>query len=200
VAGKALVIAVVLVAARPLAVAVCLPWFKFTKAEMLMISWSGLRGAVPIVLATFPLTAGHPDGTLIFDVVFFVVLLSAAVQGSTVAWVSRRLGLRADPDDVAVLSEIVPMETLDADVVRLVLGSSSSVVGQQLRAVPLPGEARVAVVVRQGRSFVPDGHTILEAGDVVMVTVPEGHSAEPLQVWAAPRPARGNTPGTMRPG
>jgi potassium/hydrogen antiporter len=81
--------------ARPTAVWVSLAWFRFPARELAMLSWAGLRGAVPIVLATFPRTAGHPDGPLVFDVVFFVVLLSTAVQGLTIGRVARRLGLGA---------------------------------------------------------------------------------------------------------
>ena len=75
-----------------------LPWFGFEGREVAWLSWAGLRGAVPIVLATFPLTEGHPAGELIFDTTFFVVLVSAAVQGTTVMPLARRLGLtRAAP-------------------------------------------------------------------------------------------------------
>ena len=99
VAGKAVGITLVLVlVARPAAVLSCLTWFRFRRAELALVSWTGLRGAVPIVLATFPLTAAYPDGPLVFDVVFFVVLLSTLVQGATVAPLARRLGLRADAD------------------------------------------------------------------------------------------------------
>ena len=94
VAGKALLIAIPLVfIARPLAVMVCLSPFGFTWRERVVVSWAGLRGGVPIVLATFPLTELHPDGHLIFNIVFFVVLLSATVQGLTITGLARRLGV-----------------------------------------------------------------------------------------------------------
>jgi potassium/hydrogen antiporter len=91
--GRALVVAIVLMlVARPLAVLLCLPWFRWQLGEMTLVSWAGLRGAVPIVLATIPLTAGHPDGALIFDVVFVTVLVSLIVQASTIGWMAKRLG------------------------------------------------------------------------------------------------------------
>ncbi len=94
VATEAITVAVVLVlVARPLAVVSSMAWFRWPANELAFVSWAGLRGAVPIVLATFPLTVGHPDGQLVFDVVFFVVLLSATVQGATLSPLSRRLGL-----------------------------------------------------------------------------------------------------------
>lgn len=91
--GRALIVAVVLMlVARPAAVLLCLPWFRLRMSEMTLVSWAGLRGAVPIVLATIPLTAGHPDGALIFDVVFVTVLVSLIVQASTIGWMAKRLG------------------------------------------------------------------------------------------------------------
>jgi cell volume regulation protein A len=89
--GPALVVAVVLTfVARPVAVALCSSWFGFDWREMVVVSWAGLRGAVPIVLATIPLTAGHPDGEIVFDVVFVVVLASLLVQATTVGLLVKR--------------------------------------------------------------------------------------------------------------
>jgi cell volume regulation protein A len=186
VAGRALLVAVVLVlVARPLAVALCLPWFGFRRRELVLASWAGLRGAVPIVLATFPLTAGYPDGSLIFDVVFFVVLVSTAVQGVTVAPLAERLHLGSEPEAVGALAEIVPLETLAADVVQLELTPRSGLVGHTLAEAPPPDGARAAVLVRGAVSLVPDGQTQLEAGDVLVVAVPPGGSIDALVAWAS---------------
>jgi cell volume regulation protein A len=95
------VTAVLLFVARPLAVALCLAPFGFRPGELVIASWAGLRGAVPIVLATFALTTDLPEGNLIFDVTFFVVLLSATAQGLTIPWLARRLGPPPDPDTSA---------------------------------------------------------------------------------------------------
>jgi cell volume regulation protein A len=112
VAGKALLIAAVLVfVARPLAVMVCLAPFGFSRGERIVASWAGLRGGVPIVLATFPLTELHPDGHLIFNIVFFVVLLSATVQGLTIARLARRLGV-TEPSTLAVAETIGPLAAM----------------------------------------------------------------------------------------
>ncbi|HZX55179.1 MAG TPA: potassium/proton antiporter [Ilumatobacteraceae bacterium] len=89
--GPALGVALVLMfVARPLAVALCSSWFGFDWRELAVVSWAGLRGAVPIVLATIPLTAGHPDGEIVFDVVFVVVLASLLVQATTVGLLVKR--------------------------------------------------------------------------------------------------------------
>ena len=79
------------------AVLLSIVWFGYGRRELALVSWAGLRGAVPIVLATFPVTAGYPDGQLIFDVVFFVVIVSVLVQGFTLEPLVRRLGLAAEP-------------------------------------------------------------------------------------------------------
>ncbi len=92
VSGRALVVAAVLMfVARPVATALCVSWFRFTRRDVALVSWAGLRGAVPIVLATIPLTAGHPDGSLVFDVVFVVVIVSLVVQATTVGSLVKRL-------------------------------------------------------------------------------------------------------------
>ncbi len=80
--------------ARPLVVALCLAPFRYPMREMAYIGWVGLRGAVPIVLATFPVLGGAPGAERIFDVVFFIVVVNALVPGATVAWVTRQLGLQ----------------------------------------------------------------------------------------------------------
>ena len=93
---EALVVTATLVfVARPLAVSLCLPLFGFRKNELVLVAWAGLRGAVPVVLATIPLTAGHPDGQLVFDAAFVTVVISVAVQAPTVSLLTRRLGFAA---------------------------------------------------------------------------------------------------------
>lgn len=85
--------------ARPMSVFVCLaPFRQFGWRAKLFVSWAGLRGAVPIVLATFPIVAGVPSAFTIFNIVFFVVLLSSVIQGPTINWLANRLGLRAEQD------------------------------------------------------------------------------------------------------
>jgi len=173
VAVPALLIAVALVVvARPLAVVVSVAWFGYHPAQLALLAWAGLRGAIPIVLATFALTVGHPDGALLFNVVFFVVVLSALAQSLTVRAVANRLGLLDDAPPSTALASVLPIDELATDIIELELTSTAVVLGRALVDVPLPTGARIAVVVRGSRSLIPDGGTVLAEGDVLVVVAP----------------------------
>ena len=175
VAGQALFVAVVLaLVARPVAVLVSTIWFRWPIRQMVFLSWAGLRGAVPIVLATFPLTARYEDGRLIFNIVFFVVLVSATVQGTTLAWLARVLGLKGDATSSAASLELSPVDTTSADILDLELTEHAAVLDQPLRTIPLPAGARIALVTRSGELIVPDGDTRLEAGDQLVIGASRG--------------------------
>lgn len=93
---------VLMFVARPISVFLCLaPFRRFGWRSKLFVSWAGLRGAVPIVLATFPIVAGVPGAFAIFNIVFFVVLLSSVIQGPTIKWVARKLHIAAHDERVA---------------------------------------------------------------------------------------------------
>ena len=182
----AITAALVLVA-RPVAVVLAAAWARFRPAELALVSWAGLRGAVPIVLATFALTEGHPDGVLVFDVVFFVVVASALVQGLSVRAVADRLGLLRRGARPPALATVLPVDELATDVIELELTDAAGVVGHPLRDVPLPGRSRVSVVARGQRSLVPDGDTVLRAGDVLAVASPTADGelmVDALVTWA----------------
>jgi cell volume regulation protein A len=177
--------AVLIFVARPLAVLTCLPWFHFDRRELTFSSWAGLRGAVPIVLATFPLIAGYPDGELVFNVVFFVVLVSAALQGLTVGPLARALGLEAGTTAWDAVADLVPIDSAGVDVVELEITASCGVAGHTLREVPLPGTARVAAVLRDDGVQVPDGDTRLAPGDLLIVITPSDERVPArLTAWA----------------
>ncbi|MBK5224201.1 MAG: potassium/proton antiporter [Acidimicrobiia bacterium] len=186
VAGSALIAVIGLTfVARPLAVALCLPWFGFDRREYLFASWAGLRGAVPVVLATFPLAAGHPDGALVFNIVFFVVLMSAAVQGLTIAPLARRLGLGAGHATWDAVADLTSIDDVGIDVVEVEINESSAVADRPLHEVPLPGSARVAAVLRDDGITVPNGATLIRAGDLLVVVAPSGETlAAELTAWA----------------
>src|SRR4051812_48882019 len=158
-----------LLVARPLSVLASLVWFRMPWSQQLFISWAGLRGAVPIVLATFPLTADVPGATVIFDTVFVLVVVFTLVQGWSLPWVARRLGIATPltPRDVVV--ESAPLEELDADLVQMTVPARSRLHGVYLPELRLPEDAAVVLIVRDGRSFVPDDSSRLVRGDQVLL-------------------------------
>jgi potassium/hydrogen antiporter len=180
-------VAVVLVlVARPVAVLLSIAWLGFDRRELTLVSWAGLRGAVPIVLATFPLTAGYPDGQLIFDVVFFVVIVSVLVQGFTLDPLLKRLGLEAEPPSLSSVAEALPMEAPGVESVEIEVGSTARIVGRPLSEVPPPHEARVAVVLRGEEVVVARGATLVEAGDRLVLFAPTRPGLlDSLEDWAA---------------
>jgi potassium/hydrogen antiporter len=158
-------------------------WFRWTGRELVFVGWAGLRGAIPIVLATFPLTSGHPDGQLIFNVVFFVVLLSALVQGMTLEPLGRRLDLRPEPTAISPV-EVEPLDALDADLMEVQLHEQAAVIGTRVRDAPPPRDARIVLIRRHGRLFVPGGDTTFEAGDDLVVSCERGTiRLEEIEAW-----------------
>ena len=154
--------------ARPVAVALCLLPFRFAPREIGYIGWVGLRGAVPIILATVPILAGVPDAPLVFDVVFFVVVVSALGQGATVPWLTRRLGLEtADPPPPAAVLNIEAREPFTSELHSYYVDELLPVTGSRLADLPLPATTSVMLIVRNRDLIAPRGDTVLSAGDHV---------------------------------
>ena len=160
---------VLLLVARPVSVWLSTVWFRFSWREQAFLSWAGLRGAVPIVLATVPLTTGTPNTEWIFDLVFVLVAIFTIVQAPTLGWVARRLGLTEGIAAVDVDLESVPLEEIGADVLQVTVGNDSRLHGVALFELRLPPGSHVALVVRGGSSFVPEQHTTLKHGDRFLV-------------------------------
>lgn len=159
------------VVARPAVVTLCLLPFGFTFREILFIAWVGLRGAVPIILACFPVLERVPGATGVFDLVFFVVLVSTALQGGTARWLARRLGLEepSPPAPRAVL-ELVSTQPLSGEMMVFHVEPASAVAGARISDLPLPPDAAVMLVLR-GKQLVPArGRTVLTPDDHVYVT------------------------------
>ncbi len=196
VAAVSLGVAVLLVlVARPVAAAVSLAWFDLPWREVAAVAWLGMRGAVPIVLATLVFSAGVAEADLIFDVVFFVVLLSVVVQGLSAPMVVRRLGLDRTPTPGAIVAEALPLDRVGLDVVEVELPLDSPLVGRRLDAVPPPDDVLVVAVVRGAEVLVPRGPTALRAGDrLVTSTRDQVAGARRVEAWVAGEPAPSATP------
>jgi len=158
-----------LLVARPLSVVASTVWFRLPWSQQAFLSWAGLRGAVPIVLATFPLTAQVPGAERIFDTVFVLVVVFTLVQGWSLPWVARllRIATPLSPREVEV--ESAPLEELDAELLQLRVPERSRLHGVYLPELRLPDDAAVVLVVREGRSFVPDETTRLMRGDQALL-------------------------------
>ena len=173
VAVPGLLIAMVLVlVARPIAIFLCVAAFRFSIREQLFLSWGGLKGAVPITLATFPLLHGMPDAPVLFDIVFFVVLISALVQGWTLPWAARRLGLESPRKvESPVTLEISSLQHVEGDIVDYFIDAGTQSAGRMIRELALPEEVVVALIVRDRQIQLPKGSTRIEAGDHVIVVL-----------------------------
>lgn len=170
---EGLLVAVVLtLVARPLAVTPMLALFGFNAREITLVSWVGLRGSVPIILAIFPLVFDLPGAALIFNVVFFVVLISATVQGATLPIVARKLGLtEMPPAKPAATLEITALNDVNAEIVEYTLGENPRAAGRLLSQIALPDSTVVAMITRDSEVIPPRGSTRLIAGDHLFVVL-----------------------------
>ncbi|MEO7137067.1 MAG: potassium/proton antiporter [Gemmatimonadales bacterium] len=163
---------------RPLVVWLCLLPFSYPRREVLYIGWVGLRGAVPIVLATFPVLAGVPGAERLFDLVFFIVVVNAVVQGGSVGWVTRKLGLQSKeaPAPQAVLA-IESRQPLQGELMSFYIDDALVVTGVPVADLPLPDGAAVALIIRGNALVPPVPGTTLQAGDHVHVIARPGDRA-----------------------
>lgn len=137
--------------------------------EQVFLSWAGLRGAVPIVLATIPWAAGIPGAKGLFNDVFIIVIVFTILQGPTLPYLARRLGLTAEGEARDLDVEAAPLEELHADLLQVRIPHGSQLHGVEIFELRLPENTMVTMVVRGGRSFVPAGTTRLMAEDQLLV-------------------------------
>ncbi|WP_322489015.1 potassium/proton antiporter [Chloroflexus sp.] len=179
VVGQGLAMALWLVfVARPLSVMISIGWKRRSLAQLLMISWAGLRGAVPIVLATFPLLAGVPDAPLLFNLVFFIVLVSVLVQGVSISWVARRLGVMSTQPEHVVSHLFVPDVSGASQILEAHIPPDSALVGKSLIDADLPRGLLVVQIQREDGYIIPNGSTVFVPGDrLVLLVAPAALSA-----------------------
>lgn len=167
--------------ARPVSVVISLLPFRTPWREQALMSWAGLRGAVPIVLATIPEVPGVTDSRRIFNIVFVLVIVYTLVQGPTLPWVARRLRLTDEDGTAADLGiESAPLERLQGHLLSVTIPATSRMHGVEVNELRLPRGAAVTLVVRDGTSFVPLPTTALRRGDelLVVTTDPVRDAAE----------------------
>ena len=183
--------------ARPLSVFVCALPFQIPRSEQLFLSWAGLRGAVPIVLATIPATEGYHSPQNVFDIVFVLVVVYTAVQAPTLPAVARRMGIVSPEVTTEVSIEVAPVDESDRELLDVTITAESKLVGLYVDALRLPGGASVTLVLRPDEHVVPDRHTRLRDGDRALIVTPARSrargGADPRGV--AVGPARALEPG-----
>jgi cell volume regulation protein A len=179
---------VVLFVARPVAVLVATLPVGFSFRERLVLDWAGLRGAVPVVLATFPVIEGVEGSLELFDIVFFAVLLSTLLQGSSFEWVARRLKMTTNtPALPRPLVEAGTIRRLGAEVLEYPIAPDDAIAGAAVRDLGLPRDAVVNVIVRGEEAIPPRGSTRLRPGDrlhVLMRTAAARQMPRLLDRWA----------------
>ena len=160
---------VLVLLARPAAVAGATMPLRVPWRHQAFLSWAGLRGAVPIVLATIPLNARVPGATRLFDIVFIVVVINTLLQGPTLPWAARRLKLTAPAEPLDVDVEAAPLEALHAGLLQAQIPPGSRLHGVEIFELRLPAQANIALIVRGGNGFVPAPTTTLHAGDRLLI-------------------------------
>jgi cell volume regulation protein A len=160
---------VLLLLARPLSVLAALGPFRIPLREQAFLSWAGLRGAVPIVLATIPMAQAVPGSTRLFDLVFVLVVVFTLLQAPTLPFMARRLGIGAEVSTTNLDVESSPLGALDADVIHVRIGPGSRLHGVEIFELRLPDRANITLVIRSGRAFVPQPTTTLRHGDQLIV-------------------------------
>ena len=158
--------------ARPISVAVASLVQPMSLRELAFVSWAGLRGAVPIVLATIPLAAAIDGATRLFDIVFVIVVIYTLLTGPTLPLVAKLLKVtrRSEPRDLEV--EAAPLERIAADLLQVTISPKSLMHGVEVGELRLPQGSSVALIVRDGHTLVPERRTVLRHGDDVLVVTP----------------------------
>ena len=175
--------ALLVIVIRPIAVWLATVASNFTLREQALLGWAGLRGAVPIVLATFVLSSEVGEAETIFNAVFFVVVVSALLQGTTLEWIATRLDL-VDPQPAVVAAPLEVDALGSLALAEFDVAGDHAIAGAAVRELGLPRSALIAVLARHGETIPPRGTTVIEAGDRLFVLAPRALRAELEDVFA----------------
>ncbi|WP_046213707.1 potassium/proton antiporter [Paenibacillus wulumuqiensis] len=185
--GLALSLLLIIVA-RPVGVLLSLLFSQFSFREKTLLSWAGLRGAVPIVLATYPLLAGVEHGQLFFNVVFFIVLTSTLIQGTTIAPLAERLGLTEKVlDQQPSILELVATGRTTSEITHMTLTSRSRMIHRELQEIDLPPSVLITAVLRNEEIVTPRGDTVLLPGDKVYLLGPKAKREDIRRLFTGER-------------
>ncbi|CAM3433071.1 K+/H+ antiporter [Mycobacterium intermedium] len=158
-----------LLVARPLSVVASLIWFRIPWREQAFLSWAGLRGAVPIVLATFPVVAGVADSYRLLNIVFMLVLVFTVIQAPSLRPIAKKLGLITRETTREIQVEAAPLDVLDAELLTMRVQQQSRLHNVTIVELRLPDPAVITLIIRKGHTFVPMPDTRIQAGDELMI-------------------------------
>ena len=179
---------VLLLVARPLSVFVSLVGFGVPWREQVFVSWAGLRGAVPIVLATFPIVAGVPDSVRLLNIVFILVVVYTLVQGPSLRLLAHRLGLIPKDATREIQVEAAPLDVLEAELLTMTVQSGSRLQNVTVLELRLPDPSVITLIIRDGHTFVPQPDTRIAVGDeLLIVTTTKTRAAAERRLRAVSR-------------
>ncbi len=160
---------VLLLVARPVSVVVSLTAFRIPWREQVFLSWAGLRGAVPIVLATYPIVEGVPDSGRLLNIVFVLVVVFTLVQGPSLRFVAERLGLVPRDSTREIQVDAAPLDVLGAELMTMTVAPGSRLHNVTVLELRLPDPSVITLIIRGGHSFVPQPVTRLQVGDELLI-------------------------------
>jgi cell volume regulation protein A len=179
---------VLLLVARPLSVVASLAGFRVPWREQVFLSWAGLRGAVPIVLATFPIVAGVPESSRLLNIVFMLVVVFTLVQGPSLRPIAHGLGLISRESTREIQVEAAPLDVLDAELLTMTVQQASRLHNVTILELRLPDPSVITLIIRDGHTFVPLPETRIEAGDeLLIVTTSKTRAAAESRLRAVSR-------------
>ncbi|MGZ8748108.1 MAG: potassium/proton antiporter, partial [Mycobacterium sp.] len=179
---------VLLLIARPLSVFLSLIWFRVPWREQVFVSWAGLRGAVPIVLATFPIVAGVEDSVRILNIVFILVVVYTLVQGPSLHFLAHRLGLISKDATREIQVEAAPLDVLEAELLTMTVHEPSRLHNVTVLELRLPDPSVITLIIRDGHTFVPLPDTRIAIGDeLLIVTTTKTRAAAERRLRAVSR-------------
>lgn len=158
--------------ARPISVFLCATPFRLPFKEQVFLSWAGLRGAVPIIMATVPLSMGVPNATYLFDVVLIFVIIFTCLQAPTLPFVARKLGLVDLERTREVEVEVAPLDMISADLLQVRVPEGSRIAGVEISELRLPRDTVVTLIIRNQTPFAPRGQERLRVGDELLIVTP----------------------------
>jgi cell volume regulation protein A len=179
---------VLLLIARPLSVVVSLTGFRIPWREQAFLSWAGLRGAIPIVLATFPIVEGVPDAIRILNIVFILVVVFTLIQGPSLRPLAHRLGLIPKEATREIQVEAAPLDVLEAELLTMTVHAPSRLHNVTVLELRLPDPSVITLIIRHGHTFVPQPDTRIAIGDeLLIVTTTKTRAAAERRLRAVSR-------------